>query len=146
MSSSARVVSFFSRVEERTREFSLSTRAYFAATRTARYLLAANLAASTGVKTCMRSLLWLNGRDLLPQPFGQHCHALVQSAHPRPLQHLRIHDRRDAGDRSVQVVVDDHIIILVYRLQLIQRRSDPSSQRAGVLRFSRVEPPQQHIG
>src|SRR5688500_12093925 len=52
-SSSARVVSFFSRGEERSRGNSLRTRANFAATVTARYLLVACFATSTGVKTCI---------------------------------------------------------------------------------------------
>src|SRR5215470_14664969 len=55
-SSSDLVVSFFSRDDERSRGNSFSTRAYFAATRTPRYLLAAWLAISPGVKTRMYQL------------------------------------------------------------------------------------------
>src|SRR5438045_2209801 len=56
-SSSARVVSFFSPGAERSRGNSLRTRAYFAATRTPRYLLVACFATSFGMKTCITSSL-----------------------------------------------------------------------------------------
>src|SRR5919107_423881 len=99
-SSRARVVSFFSRDEDRSRGNSLRTRANFAATRTPRYLLAACFATSSGVKTRIgfSLCLWVPVQLLL------HLHhepadLRLQVAQPLVSNAFSVDDRRHAADR-----------------------------------------------
>src|SRR5436309_4645913 len=99
-SSMERVVSFFSRVDDRSRGNSLSTRACFAAMSTPRYLFAAFAVPtiSLGVNTrigdlaCVERLLILN---LELQPLHELRHLVAQACYPLAAGHFGVDDCLD---------------------------------------------------
>jgi len=113
-SSSARVVSFFSRDTEPPGN-SFSTREYFAAMRIERYLFVAWLATSPGVNTCIRpSVHRVEFRGCL-QLTNEPLDASIQRRRAHPADHLRIDDRRNAFHGKPEIVVHYNIIIKGHR-------------------------------
>src|SRR5215208_2393885 len=102
-SSSDLVVSFLSRAAPPGNSF--SARAYFAATRTPRYLLAACWAISTGVKTRMTLGFGCGVLDFLLEARDEHADLLTEVLDPLAAHDLRVDDRLDAGHGPLQVVV-----------------------------------------
>src|SRR4051794_12538644 len=120
-SSRERVVSFLSREAEPPGNSSRA-RAYFAATRTPRYLLAACSAISTGVKTRMTRGSGCGVLDLLLEPLDEQSDLLSQILHALATDHLGFDDRLHARDGPFELVVDDDVLVLSYLLQFLQRR------------------------
>src|SRR5919197_56147 len=93
-SSIERVVSFFSRVDERSRGNSFSTRACLAATSTPRYLFAALSLPTTslGVKTRIEISRWMmikrSSLHLGFQPLDERRDLMPQPCYPRPTHHF----------------------------------------------------------
>src|SRR5215217_4378277 len=135
-SSSERVVSFLSRDPEPPGN-SLSARAYFAATSTPRYLLAECSAISSGVKTRMIRCLGSGCGilDLLLEPLDEQPDLLSEVLQSLSADHFGVDDRFDAGDGSLEVVVHDHVLVLVDLLQLLERRLQPSGELRGAFRL-----------
>src|SRR3954470_16748941 len=99
-SSIDRVVSFFSRVDERSRGNSFSTRACLAAMSTPRYLLAALSlpTRSLGVKTRIvdsRNVERTLMAKLLLQPLDEHRDLMSQARDSLPAHYFRVDDRGD---------------------------------------------------
>src|SRR5471030_2940087 len=126
-SSSERVVNFLSR-DAAPPGNSLRARAYFAATRTPRYLLAACAAISTGVKTRMTRWSGCGVLDFLLEPLDERLDLQTKILDPLAADDFRVDDRRHAGDRLFEVVIHDHILIQIYLLQLLKCRLEPRRQ------------------
>src|SRR5258708_6103159 len=103
-SSSERVVNFLSRDPEPPGN-SLRARAYLAATRTPRYLLAACCAISTGVKTRMTRWSGCGVLDFQFEPLDERPDLLAKILDPLAAHRLRIDDRSDARHSALQIVV-----------------------------------------
>src|SRR4051812_21081905 len=95
-SSSERVVSFLSRDAEPPGN-SFSARAYFAATRTPRYLFAACWAISTGVKTRIDVCSGCGVLYFLLEPLDEQPDLVPQILDAFAADRFRVDDRLDAG-------------------------------------------------
>src|SRR5829696_1710525 len=143
-SSSERVVSFLSRDAEPPGN-SLRARAYFAATRTPRYLLAECSAISSGVKTRMTRCSGCGVLDLLLEPLDEQPDLLSEILQSLSAHHFGVDDRFDTGDGSLEVVVHDHVLVLVHLLQLLERRLQPRGKLRCAFRLPRSKAFQQHL-
>src|SRR5215218_6257783 len=103
-SSSERVVSFLSRDAEPPGN-SFRARAYFAATRTPRYLFAECSAISTGVKTRMIRCSGCGVLYLLLEPLDEQPDLLTKVLQSLPTDHFGIDDRLDARHGALEFVV-----------------------------------------
>src|SRR5471030_1960717 len=118
-SSSERVVNFLSR-DAAPPGNSLRARAYFAATRTPRYLLAACWAISTGVKTRMTRWSGCGVLDFLLESLDEQPDLLTQILDPLAAHELRVNDGSDTRDCAFQIVVHHDVLVLVHLLQFLQ--------------------------
>src|SRR5918997_5713266 len=129
-SSRERVVSFLSRDAEPPGN-SFRARAYFAATRTPRYLLAACWAISTGVKTRMTRWSGCVVLDLLLEPLDEQPDLLSQVLYSFSAHDLGIDDGLDARDGPFQIIVHDDVLVLADLLQLLKSRLQPGRELRG---------------
>src|SRR4051812_7656845 len=138
-SSRERVVSFLSR-DAAPPGNSFRARAYFAATRTPRYLFAACWAISTGVKTRMTRWSGCVVLDLLLEPLDEQPDLLTQVLYAFSAHVFGVYDRLDARDGPFQIIVHDYVLVLTYLLQLLKRGLQPRSELRRALRLSQAQP------
>src|SRR5690348_432132 len=120
-SSIERVVSFFSRDDERSRGNSFRTRACLAAINTPRYLFGAFAppTMSLGVKTRIRTLALVERHSILQfelQPLHELGYLMPEPGDPLAPRHLRVDDRRHVVHRPLKIVVDDDVLVQIDRL------------------------------
>ena len=148
-SSSERVVSFFSRDDERSRGNSFSTRAYFAATSTPRYLLAAcfgdldrgedsHVFSSIRVwsSSICRSSSLDERRDLLRQAAGSRSRLTTSAS--------MIDD--DLRDGALEIVVDDHVLVPSTARSSSRADCSRAASCRRTLGLPRSQPLEQHLG
>ena len=79
--------------------------------------------------------------DVLPQPRDE----LRQIVLPRNLARLGIQDRRNLRHRDDQLLIDQRVIVLRYRRQLVRRAGNALAQDLGRLGVASLQPADQHL-